>query len=103
MSETVTSEGSQTQTVEPRRERRLLDFWRRFRRNKLAVFGLFIVTVMILTAIFAPVIAPSDPKAQDYALTLRPPGEGGSWGPTHWAATSSPAWSTGRGSRSSRP
>jgi ABC-type dipeptide/oligopeptide/nickel transport system permease subunit len=80
VSETVTSEGSQTQTIEVRRERRLLDFWRRFRRNKLAVFGLFIVAVMILTAIFAPVIAPSDPKAQNYALTLQPPGEGGLMG-----------------------
>ena len=80
MSEAVTSEGSQTQTIEPRRERRLLGFWRRFRRNKLAVFGLVIVAVMIFTAIFAPVIAPSDPKAQDYALTLRPPGEGGLMG-----------------------
>jgi peptide/nickel transport system permease protein len=59
VSEAVTSKGPQTQIIEPRRERRLLDFWRRFRRNKLAVFGLFIVAVMILTAIFAPVIAPS--------------------------------------------
>ena len=79
MSETVTAEGAQTQAVEPR-ERRLAAFWRRFRRNKLAVFGLLIVTLLLLTAIFAPVIAPSDPSAQDYALTLRPPGEGGLMG-----------------------
>src|SRR5919206_1107394 len=80
VSEAVTSEGSQTQAIEVRRERRLLDFWRRFRRNKLAVFGLFIVVLMILTAIFAPVIAPFDPKAQNYGLTLQPPGEGGLMG-----------------------
>ena len=65
MSEAVTSEGSQTQAIEARRERRLLDFWRRFRRNKLAVFGLFIVVLMILTAVFAPVIAPSAPALRD--------------------------------------
>jgi peptide/nickel transport system permease protein len=79
MSETVTAEGAQTQAVEPR-ERRLAAFWRRFRRNKLAVFGLLIVALLLLTAIFAPLIAPSDPQAQDYALTLRPPGEGGLMG-----------------------
>jgi ABC-type dipeptide/oligopeptide/nickel transport system permease subunit len=54
--------------------------WRRFRRNKLAVLGLVIVLVMVFTAVFAPLIAPSDPKAQDYAMTLRPPGEGGLMG-----------------------
>src|SRR5215203_5522709 len=80
VSEAVTSEGSQTQAIEVRRERRLLDFWRRFRRNKLAVFGLFIVVLMILTAVFAPVIAPYAPKAQNYALTLQPPGQGGLMG-----------------------
>jgi len=79
MSETVTTEGQQRQQIQPR-ERRLAGFWRRFRRNKLAVFGLVVVIILFLTAIFAPVIAPSDPDAQDYALTLRPPGEGGLMG-----------------------
>jgi peptide/nickel transport system permease protein len=41
---------------------------------------LLIVAVLLLTALFAPLIAPSDPQAQDYALTLRPPGEGGLMG-----------------------
>ncbi len=39
-----------------------------------------IVVCLILTAIFAPLIAPTNPQAQDYALTLRPPGEGGLMG-----------------------
>jgi ABC-type dipeptide/oligopeptide/nickel transport system permease subunit len=34
------------------------DAWRRLRRNKLAVIGLFIVTTFSLIAIFAPLIAP---------------------------------------------
>jgi oligopeptide transport system permease protein len=34
------------------------DAWRRLRRNKLAVIGLFIVATFSLIAIFAPVIAP---------------------------------------------
>ena len=78
MSETITSEAT-TQTIEPR-EKRWMVLWRRFRRNKLAVLGLVIVSIMVFTAIFAPLIAPSDPKAQDYAMTLRPPGEGGLMG-----------------------
>ena len=77
MSETATAESSQT--VEPR-ERRMAAFWRRFRRNRPAVFGLAIVVVMLLTAIFAPLIAPQGPREQDYALTLQPPGEGGLFG-----------------------
>lgn len=78
MSETVAGEAS-AQTIEPR-ERRWATLWRRFKRNKLAVVGLVIVVIMVLTAVFAPLIAPSDPQAQDYALTLRPPGEGGLMG-----------------------
>ena len=78
MSETVAGEAS-AQTIEPR-ERRWGTLWRRFKRNKLAVVGLVIVVIMVLTAVFAPLIAPSDPQAQDYALTLRPPGEGGLMG-----------------------
>jgi peptide/nickel transport system permease protein len=78
VSEVTTGEVG-AQTIEPR-QKRLIGLWRRFRRNKLAVFGLLIVVVMILTAIFAPIIAPSDPQAQDYGLTLQPPGEGGLMG-----------------------
>ena len=78
MSETVAAEGPQ-QTVEPR-DRRLAGFWRRFKRNKLALFGLVLVTLLLVTAAFAPLIAPGNPQAQDYALTLQPPGEGGLMG-----------------------
>ena len=78
MSETVAGDAT-TQVVSPR-QRRWATLWRRFRRNKLAVVGLVIVVIMVLTAVFAPLIAPSDPQAQDYALTLRPPGEGGLMG-----------------------
>jgi peptide/nickel transport system permease protein len=39
----------------------LLLFWQRFTRNRLAVFGLIIISLFLVTAIFAPVIAPYDP------------------------------------------
>jgi len=44
------------------------DVWRRFRRNKLALLGLGIIIVLVLTAIFAPLIAP-------YSFTQRASGE----------------------------
>jgi peptide/nickel transport system permease protein len=34
------------------------DVWRRFRRNHLAVFGLVTIVLLVLAAIFAPLIAP---------------------------------------------
>jgi peptide/nickel transport system permease protein len=73
------AEAETTQTIQPR-TRRFAVLWRRFGRNKLAVAGLVIVAIMLFTAIFAPLIAPSEPQAQDYALTLQPPGEGGLMG-----------------------
>src|SRR5919202_2862217 len=80
MSETTTSQDSRTRTAEPRRERQMLALWRRFRRNRLAVFGLVIVVILVLSATFAPVIAPHGPREQNYALTLQPPGVGGLMG-----------------------
>lgn len=35
--------------------------WKRFKRNKLAVVGLVILSLFVLIAIFAPVLAPHDP------------------------------------------
>lgn len=49
------------------------DIWRRFRRNKLALFGLFLIGIVVLMAIFAPLIAPFDPRAQDLTNTVGSP------------------------------
>ncbi len=48
----------------PKRKRlpdRLLSFWRIVGRSKQAVIGLVIVSILILLAVFAPLIAPWDP------------------------------------------
>jgi ABC-type dipeptide/oligopeptide/nickel transport system permease subunit len=37
------------------------EFWRRFRKNRLAVIGLIFIVLLLLVAIFAPLIAPYDP------------------------------------------
>ena len=37
------------------------DVWRRFRQNKLALIGLIFIVLLILVAVFAPLIAPYGP------------------------------------------
>ena len=39
--------------------------WRIFKKNKLGMVCLAIVTILVIVAVFAPVIAPYDPYAQD--------------------------------------
>jgi peptide/nickel transport system permease protein len=54
---------------------------RRFLRHRLAVFGLVIVVLFILVAVFAPLIAPYDPLQTSWSRIRRPP----SW--EHWMGT----------------
>ncbi len=44
------------------------DVWKRFKRNRFAMLGLFVLILLVLTAIFAPLIAP-------YSITERARGE----------------------------
>ena len=37
------------------------DAWKRFRKNKLALVGTAVILLLILVAVFAPVIAQNDP------------------------------------------
>ena len=58
--------------------------WRVFAallRNPLAVVGGFIILVLIVMAIFAPLIAPYSPIGQDLANRLMPPSA------AHWMGT----------------
>ena len=57
------------------------DAWKRLRRNKLAMFGLAIVIILILIAIFAPFIAPHDPIARIKEDSLLAPNK------TYWFGT----------------
>jgi len=47
-------------------------FLRRFMRNKLAIIGALIIGLMIIFALFAPLIAPYDPLNQDLDHVLEP-------------------------------
>jgi peptide/nickel transport system permease protein len=49
-----------------------------FARNRLAVIGLAIVCLLVMTALLAPLLAHQSPTAQDLAARLRPPG-GAQW------------------------
>ena len=67
--------------------------WRRFRRNKLALFGLFFVVVVFLAALLAPVISPYPYDAIDPQSALHLPGSIG-WGWICWdAICSAHLWS----------
>lgn len=59
----------------------LREFWRKFRRQKLALTAGVALLVLLLAAVFAPWIAPYDPAAPDYENVL----EGVS--ALHWAGT----------------
>ncbi len=47
--------------------------WKRYKRNPTAIVGLVIAALLILIAIFAPLIAPYDYKTQDYMAMMQAP------------------------------
>jgi peptide/nickel transport system permease protein len=49
-------------------------FWRRFKRNKLALAGSVMLALLFAVAVLAPVLAPQDRDALDLAMRLKPPG-----------------------------
>lgn len=48
--------------------------WKRFKRNPTALIGLAVVCLLILVAIFAPLIAPYDYQVQDFMAMMQKPG-----------------------------
>ena len=57
---------------EAKKEAGISIFWRRLRKNKLAVIGLFVIILLILIAAFAPLIAPYGYAEQDLLNTFAP-------------------------------
>ncbi len=69
-----------TDTPASRRQAKLSAWyrsWLALKSNPMAMFGLLILTALVLIAVLAPVLAPQDPFAQDLAARLSAPGEGG--------------------------
>lgn len=70
----------------------LAEFWRTFRRNKVAIAALAVVVVIILAAVFAPFIVSQDPydlKSLVLRDARRPPGYVSSKGIVHLLGTDS--------------
>jgi peptide/nickel transport system permease protein len=53
------------------------DAWRKIRRSPTGVAGMAILLVLMLVALFAPVIAPHDPNEMNLREALQPPGSEG--------------------------
>ncbi|UWR03294.1 ABC transporter permease [Ruegeria conchae] len=51
--------------------------WLTLRSNSMAMVGLAILVILVLTAVFAPIIAPQDPFVQDLSSRLLPIGAEG--------------------------
>ncbi len=49
------------------------DAWNRLKKNKLAIASFILLVILALVAIFAPLIAPYDPYAQDLTRLNEPP------------------------------
>ncbi|HYF77104.1 MAG TPA: ABC transporter permease [Symbiobacteriaceae bacterium] len=48
--------------------------WNRFKKHRLSLVGMAVIATLILVAIFAPVLAPTDPDAQELYSKLAKPG-----------------------------
>jgi peptide/nickel transport system permease protein len=51
----------------------MTDFWRALGRNRLAVIGGIVVLVLVVLAVFAPVLSPRDPNRPDVKQILAEP------------------------------
>jgi ABC-type dipeptide/oligopeptide/nickel transport system permease subunit len=66
MTSSITLPGANTPVaIEGKPQPKWLPAWRRFARNKPALFGLIIVILLVFTGLSAPFIAPYDYAAQD--------------------------------------
>lgn len=60
-------------STDPSLRRRLAEFWYYFSENRGAVLGLIVFVLLVVIALFAPLIAPHSPSAQYRDAVLLPP------------------------------
>ncbi len=70
-----------TRVKRPKKKSRIMETWRRLRKNKIAMVSLAVLILVILVAVFAPYIAPYSYEVADMSNALS--------GPTkeHWLGT----------------
>jgi glutathione transport system permease protein len=56
-------------------------FWHKLRQHKIALAAGGFVVLLVLVAVFAPLVAPHDPFKTNYSLSMQPPNS------DHWAGT----------------
>lgn len=75
--EKIATEASKAQAPGPDGKNRASSYWavswNIFKRNKLGMFCLIVVVLLVFIAVFAPLIAPYDPYAQDLTNMLQAP------------------------------
>ncbi|WP_141604517.1 nickel transporter permease [Terrilactibacillus laevilacticus] len=81
MLETAKKEKIPVQLDQQKKPSIMMEIWKSFRKNKLALVGSIIVMLLILMAIFAGVIAPQSINNQNMHLRLQAPSS------SHWFGT----------------
>jgi peptide/nickel transport system permease protein len=69
--------------INTKRTSELKRFYRTFFGRKVVIFGMVVITILVIIAIFAPIIAPYDPNKTDFGSVLTRPSL------THWLGTDS--------------
>lgn len=64
MAESISTMKNTHIDIKLKKSSKMKEIWRRFKRNKVSVVGLSIVVLIMLIAIFAPLISPYDPYEQ---------------------------------------
>lgn len=62
-------------------------FFYQLNKRKTAMLGLIFLVIILLVAIFAPLLSPQDPTVQNIAERLQPPGTVNEQGFKHWLGT----------------
>lgn len=65
--------GEKAKAKKEKKQSQWHDVWRRLRKNPLAMIGMVIVIIMLLSAVFADVLAPYDYAKQDWKNTFQMP------------------------------
>lgn len=74
-------------SVESKHRSAWQQLWPRFRRDPLSLISLLVFLLIVLTGIFAPLLAPHDPEATALSLRLRPPIGGDRYEPGYYLGT----------------